>query len=67
MNEEHINYTVAAIKDLYHRRHMIPNVVITRGKDMKLRHFSSGLKMVPVAHTVSGTYVNGAGKQVSKQ
>lgn len=53
--EEHINYTVAAIKNLYCRRHMIPNVVITRGKHMKLRHFSSGLKTVPVGHEGSGT------------
>jgi tryptophanase len=52
LSEEHIDYTVAAIKDLYRHRHTIPNVAITRGKDMHLRHFSSALRPVPVKNTV---------------
>jgi tryptophanase len=51
LSEEHINYTVTAIKTLYYNRHMIPNVAITRGKDMNLRHFSSGLKPVPANYS----------------
>lgn len=63
-SEEHINYTVAAIKDMYDRRHTIPNVVITRGKTMRLRHFSSGLKPIPVEQAVSGTYFDEVGRQM---
>lgn len=51
LSDEHINYTVAAIKDLHNRRHLIPNVEITRGKEMRLRQFSSGLKLTPVNHS----------------
>lgn len=50
-SEEHINYTVEAVKKLYDRRHTMPNVVITRGKTMKLRHFAAGFKPVPAEHT----------------
>ena len=50
-SDEHINYAVAAIKDLHNRRHLIPNVEIARGKEMRLRHFSSGLKLRPVNHS----------------
>jgi tryptophanase len=50
-SDEHINYTVAAVKELYDRRQTMPNVAITRGKTMKLRHFSAGLKPVPVNYT----------------
>ncbi|KAF2683812.1 hypothetical protein K458DRAFT_339975 [Lentithecium fluviatile CBS 122367] len=66
MSEEHIDYTVAAIKDLHDRRHKIPNVVITRGKDMRLRHFSSGLQPVPVDHTITGSYMEEASRQLSR-
>ena len=62
MSEEHINYTVAAITNLWERRHAIPNVVITRGKEMRLRHFSSGLKTVAVAPGGLKRYVNGTGR-----
>ena len=59
LSEEHINYTVAAIKELHDRRHLIPNVVITRGKDMRLRHFSCGLKTVSVSNDQVKMAVNG--------
>ncbi len=45
-NEEHINYTVAAITELYKNRHLIPKVEIIRGKELHLRHFQSGLKPI---------------------
>lgn len=65
-SSDHIDYTVAAIKDLYNRRHTIPNVAITRGRTMKLRHFSAGLKPVPVDQTLRGTILDDAGKQLNR-
>lgn len=64
-SDEHIDYTVAAIRDLYDRRHTIPNVIITRGKHMRLRHFSAGLKPVPVGKTITGTWAAEATRQLS--
>lgn len=55
LSEEHITYTVAAIVDLHNKRHEIPNVVISRGKDMRLRHFSCGLKPVPVQKAITAS------------
>ncbi|KAJ4461820.1 tryptophanase [Paratrimastix pyriformis] len=50
-NEEHIAYTVAAITELYHNRHLIPKVRITRGAELHLRHFQSGLAPIyPEGH-----------------
>ncbi|OTA80668.1 hypothetical protein M434DRAFT_25462 [Hypoxylon sp. CO27-5] len=66
LSDQHINYTVAAIKALHHRRHSIPNVKITRGKDMRLRHFSAGMKPVPVDQTLTqATYLSEAKRQLS--
>lgn len=39
MNEEFIDYTVAAIVELYRNRHLLPKVVISRGAELHLRHF----------------------------
>lgn len=64
-SDEHINYTVAAIKELYEQRHSVPNVVITRGKHMRLRHFSAGLKPVPVDPTITDTFSGEASRQLS--
>ncbi|PSN64731.1 beta-eliminating lyase [Corynespora cassiicola Philippines] len=66
LSREHINYTVAAIKDLHNRRHTIPNVEIARGKEMRLRHFSSGLRPIPVSTAITGTYMSEASKQLSQ-
>lgn len=66
MSEEHINYTVAAVKNLHNRRHTIPNVAIIRGKDMRLRHFSSGLVPVPVDMSISGSYLDEGCSQLSR-
>ncbi|KAI1435008.1 pyridoxal phosphate-dependent transferase [Xylaria sp. CBS 124048] len=65
LSDQHINYTVAAIKELHNRRHSIPNVRITRGKDMRLRHFSAGLKPIPVDQTLRGTYLSEAERQMT--
>ncbi|KAK4208026.1 putative Tryptophanase [Rhypophila decipiens] len=60
-SDEHISYTVAAIKDLHKRRHTdIPNVVITRGKNMRLRHFSAGLKPIMPTTTTKGAWLDEA-------
>lgn len=58
LSDDHINYAVAAIKDLHNRRHLIPNVQIARGKEMRLRHFSSGLKLTPVNHSICRACLN---------
>lgn len=64
-SDEHIDYTVAAIKELHGRRHTMPNVVITRGKNMKLRHFSAGLRPVPANQSINGTLFDEASKQLN--
>ena len=43
---EHIDYTVAAITELYKNKDQIPKVEVVRGKELHLRHFQSGLKPV---------------------
>ncbi len=45
-NVEHINYTVAALTELHRNRERIPTVEIVRGKELRLRHFQTGLKPV---------------------
>ncbi|KAI0204864.1 beta-eliminating lyase [Astrocystis sublimbata] len=59
-SDAHIDYTVAAIKALYDRRHSLPNVKITRGQDMMLRHFSCGMKPVPVEKDITATNLSEA-------
>ncbi len=39
----HIDYAVAAITELHRNRDKIPKVKVSRGIDLKLRHFQSGL------------------------
>ena len=39
----HIDYAVAAITELYHNRDKIPKVKVSRGSNLRLRHFQSGL------------------------
>merc|ERR1712003_64806 len=43
-NQEHFDYTVAAVSDLHRNRDSLPRVTITRGADLNLRHFQSGLQ-----------------------
>jgi tryptophanase len=45
-NMSHINYTVAAITELYNNRDKIPKVKISRGAELRLRHFQTGLQPV---------------------
>ena len=40
----HIDYAVAAITELYRNRTTIPKVKISRGADLSLRHFQTGLQ-----------------------
>ena len=44
--KEHIDYTIAAITELYRNIERIPKVEIVRGKELSLRHFQSGLKPI---------------------
>ncbi|KAL7713686.1 Tryptophanase [Entamoeba marina] len=45
-SKEHIDYTVAAIEQMFINRDKIPKVRISRGRHLKLRHFQSGLEPV---------------------
>ncbi|MFW9896010.1 MAG: tryptophanase [Candidatus Thorarchaeota archaeon] len=45
-NISHINYAVAAITELYNNRDTIPKVKISRGAELRLRHFQTGLQPV---------------------
>jgi len=42
-NSSHIDYAVAAITELHRNRGSIPKVRVSRGKNLRLRHFQSGL------------------------
>jgi tryptophanase len=45
-NISHIDYAVAAINELYVNRDKIPKVRISRGAELRLRHFQTGLQPV---------------------
>ncbi|KAF6814544.1 tryptophanase [Colletotrichum plurivorum] len=49
MSDRHIEYTVAIISELHARRHTIPGVRVTRGKEMRMHIFQSRVGPVPVA------------------
>ncbi|NHJ19536.1 MAG: tryptophanase [Candidatus Lokiarchaeota archaeon] len=42
----HIDYAVAAVTELYNNRERIPKVKISRGANLRLRHFQSGLEPI---------------------
>jgi len=42
----HIDYAVAAIIELYNNRENIPKVKISRGAELRLRHFQTGLQPI---------------------
>jgi tryptophanase len=46
----HINYAVAAITELYRNRDKIPKVKISRGAELRLRHFQTGLQPIYEEH-----------------
>ena len=43
-NVKHLDYTVAAVTELHRNRAEIPRVKVVRGRELRLRHFQSGLK-----------------------
>ena len=44
--QEHIDYAVAAITELYENEQAIPRMVITRGASLRLRHFQAALQPI---------------------
>lgn len=45
-SKEHFDYAIAAITELYRNKHEIPKVKITRGAELRMRHFQSGLQPI---------------------
>ena len=45
--KEHMDYVIAAVKALYEDRESIPNVRITMGRDLPMRHFHAFLEPYP--------------------
>ncbi|MBQ6662212.1 MAG: tryptophanase [Firmicutes bacterium] len=45
--KEHMDYVIAAVKALYEDRESIPNIRITRGRDLPMRHFHAFLEPYP--------------------
>jgi tryptophanase len=45
-NDTHIDYTVRALEELHKNREKIPNIKISRGAELKLRHFQTGLEPI---------------------
>ncbi|MHA1613171.1 MAG: tryptophanase [Promethearchaeota archaeon] len=45
-NSADIDYTVAAVVELFNHKESIPKVRISRGKELSLRHFQTGLEPV---------------------
>ena len=48
LNQEHMDYVIAAVKELYEDRESIPNMRITQGRTLPMRHFHAFLE--PYAH-----------------
>jgi tryptophanase len=45
-DESHIDYAVAAITELFKNKESIPKVKISRGSNLRLRHFQAGLEPI---------------------
>ncbi|MEJ2250684.1 MAG: tryptophanase [Candidatus Lokiarchaeota archaeon] len=45
-DSSHLDYAVAAITELHNNKDLIPKVEIARGKQLRLRHFQTGLKPI---------------------
>ncbi len=43
-NQEHMDYVIAAVKELYEDRESIPNMRITQGRTLPMRHFHAFLE-----------------------
>ena len=46
-NQEHMDYVIAAVKALYEDRESIPNMRITQGRTLPMRHFHAFLEPYP--------------------
>lgn len=46
LSKEHLDYTIATVAALYKDRDSIPNMRITRGHSLRLRHFQASLEPV---------------------
>ena len=47
LSQEHMDYVIAAVKALYEDRESIPNMRITRGRTLPMRHFHAFLEPYP--------------------
>ena len=47
LNQEHMDYVIAAVKALYEDRESIPNMRITQGRTLPMRHFHAFLEPYP--------------------
>lgn len=47
LSQEHLDYVIAAVKALYEERESIPNMKITWGKNLPMRHFHAFLEPYP--------------------
>jgi tryptophanase len=45
-SQEHLDYTIAAVTELYKNKTKIPKVKVIRGEELRLRHFQSGLEPI---------------------
>ena len=44
LSKEHLDYVIAAVTALYHDRDSIPNMRITMGHNLPMRHFHAFLE-----------------------
>lgn len=47
LSREHLDYVIAAVKALYEDRENIPNMRITWGSNLPMRHFHAFLEPYP--------------------
>ena len=47
LSQEHLDYVIAAVKELYEDRESIPNMRIVRGRTLPMRHFHAFLEPYP--------------------
>ncbi len=47
LNQEHMDYVIAAVKELYEDRASIPNMRIVKGRTLPMRHFHAFLEPYP--------------------
>jgi tryptophanase len=50
LSKEHLDYTIAAVSELYKDKASIPNMRIIRGRDLPLRHFQASLEVSMPRH-----------------